>query len=162
VILWKPGPVFSLSVRGRVAFLYELRYATALQGEYGPTGHGHNYQRAYVVLGAGAPFLRAMPRGILSLRERLDGYRPASPISFPQDRSFSEAFWVEGTDESAIRCFLEPQLRAFLLAHARGWRFNAGPEGVALVHRGRTPRAEMSRAALILERLASATETARW
>ncbi len=161
VNLWRPGPIFTMSVEGRAAFLYELRYATALIGEFGPTGHGHNYQRAYVILGAGAPFLRAMPKGILSLRERLDGYRPASSIAFPQDRPFSGAFWVEGADEVAIRSYLGPQLRHFLLAHAKGWRFNAGPEGVALLHCGRTPSREMSRVAVTLERLAVAAEATR-
>lgn len=140
--------------------MYELRYATTGSG-LGFAGSGRNYQRAYVVLGPGAPFLRVMPRGIRGLGERLD-HQPWRPIEFPQDRSFSRAFWVEGGDEGAIRSYLEPGRRRFLLRHARGWRFNAGPEGVALLRRGRTPRGEWPRVALILERLATAVEAARW
>ncbi len=60
---------------------------------------------------------------------------------------------------AAARLLRQP---AHLLAHARGWRFNAGPEGVVLVHRGRTPRREMSRVALTLEKLATVTERGRW
>lgn len=150
--LWKPGPVYSLTVGGRDAFLYELRYTAAYSN--------HNYQRACVVLGAGAPYLRATPRGLLAFRETRD-FPAVRCIDFPQDRRFSKAFCVAGTNEVAIRSYLGPQLRQFLLAHAKGWRFNAGPEGVALLHCGRTPSREMSRVAVSLERLAVAAEATR-
>ncbi|MBI2458847.1 MAG: hypothetical protein HYV46_22295 [candidate division NC10 bacterium] len=145
----KGGSAFSWNVGGRDAFFLEWSYDS-------PGGlHGSSFQvdqRAYVTLGPGAPYLRALPKVIFG--------KPASPIGIDEDRAFSRTFWVEGTDREAIRRYLGPELREFLVVRGNPWRFHAGPEGVALVCRGRASSAETSRIRATLERLATVTEAA--
>lgn len=145
----KGGSAFSRRVGGRDAYFIEWSYDS-------PGGHhGNSFQvdqRAYVVLGPGAPYLRALPKVVFG--------KSASPIVISDDRAFSKTFWVEGTDREAIRRYLGPEVRRFLLAQGNPWRFHAGPEGVALMCRGRAPRRESARIRATLERLATLTEAA--
>lgn len=145
VVNEKPELAFTFNVGKHDAFLYEWSYGLRA-GEYS----AHVYQRAYVMLGYGAPHLRAVPTALYG--------KPAKPIEFPEDRTFAKRFWVEGADVGAVRHYLRPGLRRFLLAQGGGWRFHAGPEGVALIARGRTRPAEVAQVRLILERLAAVAE----
>ncbi len=146
----RPEVAFSFSVGGREAFLYEWR-TTYWAGD--------EYWHAYVILGPGAPSLRVMSKAFLG--------KPPHPIEFAEDRRFSKAFWVEGTETGATRVYLGPALRRFLLAQGKEWGFLGGPEGVALVRhiggvetRQRLPAPEASETAAIFERLAAVTEAA--
>jgi hypothetical protein len=104
-----------------------------------------------VLLGSGSPHLRALPKVIFG--------KSACPIDMDDDPRFSRTFWVEGTDRKGIRRYLGPELRHFFLAHGAPWLFHAGPEGVALVCRGRVPRKEAARIRAALKRLATLTES---
>ena len=145
-VLWKPGPAFALSVGRREAFLFEWSHPDA------------RFRRAYVVLGPRAPHLLASPRRRFTILEEYE--EPTGAIGFPEDPPFSRTFWVWGADPVAIRLFLGPELRRFLLAYRRGWRFHAGPEGAALSRWGRTPPSEWPQMRAILERLAAVVEAA--
>lgn len=168
------GPVFSFRIGGHDAYLYEWVY-------YSPTTEGWTTieQHAYIVLGLATPYLRLAPKRVFG--------KPANTIDFPDDRAFSKAFWVEGTDEVAVRRFLGPDLRKFLLSLFKqwrrdlrwrewrerlsgpsgdtswpmsAWRFHAGPEGVALVLGSRTGSAEAHHIRAMFERLVTVTEAA--
>jgi hypothetical protein len=115
-----------------------------------PTVHNH----AYVVLGPRAPSLCVLPK-------RWFG-KPADPIGFPEDPTFSEAFWTLGTDGASVRRYVGPDLRQFLSAEAQGegCRFHAGPEGVALIRKGHASESELAQMKTTLERLAALAEAA--
>lgn len=159
VELAKPELAFSFSVAGRDAFFIEW-------------SAGSNV-RAYVILGAGAPYLRVMPKELFA--------KPADSIDFPDDLAFSQAFHVLGTDERATRRCLTPELRRLLLAYCKGpdrasgwiakisdpwaawavssptslWSFHGGPEGVALVSPGWASKADAPQMAVVFEQLAT-------
>jgi hypothetical protein len=143
------GSAFSCGVGSRDALFLAWAYDS-------PGGHhGSSFQvdqRAYILLGPGAPHLRALPKVIFG--------KSASPIHMDDDPAFSRTFWVEGADREAIRRYLGPDLRRFLLARGAPWRFHAGPEGVALLCRGRTPSREAFRIRATLEQMAILTEAA--
>lgn len=151
---------FSLRVGGREAIFSEWSYGIISSYVFAHGG-GHVYQRAYLVLCPGIPDMLIVPKGAWD--------EPANSVDFPEDASFSKTFWVEGRDKEAVRRFLGPEMRGFLLLHGPGstlqtilhWTgmtFQAGPEGAALVRNGRTPTTELSQMATILESLAVATE----
>jgi hypothetical protein len=170
----KIGPVFSFRIGRHDAFLYEWVY-------YSPTTEGWTTieQHAYIVFGLATPYLRLASKRVFG--------KPANTIDFPDDRAFSKAFWIEGTDEVAVRRFLGPELRQFLLSLLKewsrdlrwrewrerlsgpsgdtswsmsAWRFHAGPEGVALVLGSRTDSTEAHHVKAMFERLVTVTEAA--
>jgi hypothetical protein len=145
----KGGWAFSSRIGGCDAFFIEWSYDS-------PGGHhGSSFQvdqRAYILLGQGAPYLRAFPKVIFG--------KSATPIEIGDDRAFSRTYWVEGTDREAVRRYLGLELRRFLLARGSPWRLHVGPEGVALLCRGRAPGREASRIRATLEQLATLTEAA--
>ncbi len=157
VLAEKAGPVLFFRVGGRDTFLYEWVYQTLTSA-----GRDTLEQVAYIVLGPGAPYLRATPKRLFA--------EPSDPIEFPEDPDFSKTFWVEGPDKAAIRRYLGPEFRQFLLTLGRGRRFHAGPEGVALArlphltghHQAgfRASTDEVYEARTILERLAALAEAA--
>jgi hypothetical protein len=148
----KGGSAFTASIGKREAIFIEWSYDSP-GGVHGSTFHVD--QRAYVILGPGAPYLRALPKVIFG--------KPVNSIDIGDDPAFFRTFWLEGSDREAIRHCLGKELRDFLLARGSPWRFHAGPEGVTLLCGGNTPRKEVSRIRATLEQMATLTETqARW
>jgi hypothetical protein len=142
------GPTFHLKVAGRDTLYYEWSCM------WRPGERLVRY-RAYIVLGPVVPILC-----VLSKRWSVE--KPADPIYLPEDPAFSEAFWILGNDQASVPRFLGPELRQFLLAEARGkgCRFHAGPEGVALIRKGRASESELAQMKATLERLAGLAEAA--
>jgi hypothetical protein len=148
----RPERAFSLTVGGRDAFLYEWR--TTYGGWFGQGARvPDEYRRAYVIFIPGAPYLRVTPKGLFG--------KPANSVDLKaDDRAFARAFHVEGSDEEAIRRYLGPELRRFLLGLSGTWGFLAGTEGVALVAFGQLSETEVPQTASILERLATVAHAA--
>jgi hypothetical protein len=151
----KSGRAYSLSVGGRAAFFIEVAYdvpTTNMFAILGGLRAANQEQRAYAVLGSGAPEFTVAPKGVFG--------KPSAPIVLAEDRAFAKAFWLEGSDERAIRRYLGQELRSFLLDQESPWRLHARPAGVALVREGRMRTPSQAQVTRTLERLAMAVEAA--
>ena len=151
----KSGRAHSLSVGGRAAFFIEVAYdvpTTNMFAIIGGLRASNREQRAYAVLGSGAPEFTVAPKGVFG--------RPPAPIVLAEDRAFARAFWVQGDDERAIRRYLGQELRSFLLDQESPWRLHARPAGVALVREGRMTTPDQGQVTRTLERLVMAVEAA--
>ena len=151
----REGGAYSLTVGGRAAFFIEVAYEvppTSIVAIAGGLRAVREEQRAFVVLGNGAPEFIAAPKGVFG--------KPAAPIVLAEDRAFTKAFWLEGSDERAIRRYLGQELRALLLDQEGPFRLHGGPAGVALVREGRMKTPSQAKVTKTLERLAMAVEAA--
>jgi hypothetical protein len=151
----RSGRALSLSIGGRSAFFLEIAHdvpTTNLFAIIGGIRAANQEQRAYVVLGSGAPELAAAPKGVFG--------KPSAPIVLAEDRAFARAFWLEGKDERAVRRYLCPELRSLLLAQDGPWRLHARPAGVALVREGKARTPDRAQVTRTLEQLALAVEAA--
>lgn len=151
----REGGAFSMTVGGRAAFFIEVAY------EVPPTNifaiavglrATREEQRAFVVLGNGAPEFSAAPKGVFG--------KPSAPIVLAEDRAFARAFWLDGSDDRAIRRYLGPELRALLLDQKGPFRLHGRRAGVALVREGRMRTPSQAQVTKTLERLAMAVEAA--
>ncbi len=137
------------SVAGRDAFVLQWRRVLRGATEYGAADVWH----AYLVLGCGGPHLRVYPKALFG--------KPADCVQVTGDPVFSKRFHVQARDQEAVRWYLGPALRRFLLAQAGWWSFHAEPHGVALVAEGEIPGSETPQMRMVLERLLAAVEAAR-
>jgi hypothetical protein len=151
----KSGRAYSLDVGGRAAFFLEVAHDVPTTNVFAMVAGlraANQEQRAYVVLGSGAPEFTAAPKGVFG--------KPGVPVVLAEDRAFARAFWVEGSDERAIRRYLGPELRRFLLDQESPWRLHARPAGVAVVREGRMRTPDQAQVTKTLERLVMAVEAA--
>jgi hypothetical protein len=151
----KSGRAHSLSVGGRAAFFIEVAYDVPTTNMFAIIGGfraANQEQRAFVVLGNGAPEFIAAPKGVFG--------KPSAPIVLAEDRAFAKAFWVEGSDERAVRRYLGQELRALLLEQEGPFRLHGRAAGVALVREGRMTTPSQAQVTKTLERLALAVDAA--
>ena len=149
------GSAFSLTVGGRAAFFIEVGYeapSTSIIAIASGLRAPLEEERAFVVLGNGVPEFTVAPKGVFG--------KPSAPIVLAEDRAFAKAFWVEGSDERAIRRYLGQELRALLLDQEGRFRLHGQPAGVALVREGRMRTPSQAQVTRTLERLAMAVEAA--